>query len=104
MRYWTTKPEDGGYEKVNGTRQTDSGEWINTDHVAIHRLASVAWFGFDAVVDRDVHHRISIPWLNVESNLVPLPPEEHAIITGYVMKNGHRDSVVSSVTEAFGDG
>lgn len=45
--------------------------------VKIHRLAAVAWFGFDAVVNKDVHHENNIPWDNREENLIPMDKSEH---------------------------
>jgi hypothetical protein len=96
--YWTQKGEDGGYEMVQGTRQKDTGEWINTRAVPVHRITAVAWYGLDSVSEQDVHHRLPIPWLNVESNLLPLPKSEHAIITQYQERKGCTDSVVSDVT------
>jgi hypothetical protein len=45
--------------------------------VKIHRLAAVAWFGYEAVVGKDVHHVSGIPWDNREDNLEPLDPSEH---------------------------
>ena len=34
-----------------------------------HRLIAVAEYGFDAVADSYVHHKISVPWLNYRENL-----------------------------------
>lgn len=45
--------------------------------VKVHRLAAVAWFGFDAVADNHVHHKNGIPWDNREENLEVLTPSEH---------------------------
>jgi len=45
--------------------------------VRIHRLAAVAWYGFDEVVGKDVHHKNNIPWDNREENLEPMTPSEH---------------------------
>ena len=45
--------------------------------IQVHRLAAVAWFGFDAVKNKHVHHEKPIPWLNVEWNLEPMDPREH---------------------------
>jgi len=49
-------------------------EWFNqhgddTYYCRVHRLAAVAWKGFDAVSDSIVHHKKGIPWLNTEENL-----------------------------------
>jgi len=46
----------------------------------VHRLAAVAWFGFDAVKNKHVHHKNGIPWDNRECNLEPISPEEHNTI------------------------
>lgn len=45
--------------------------------VIVHRLAAVAWLGYDAVVDKDVHHINGIPWDTREENLDVLDPSEH---------------------------
>lgn len=42
-----------------------------------HRLAAVAWFGFDAVEDKEVHHKNRMRADNRESNLEPLTPGDH---------------------------
>jgi hypothetical protein len=101
--YWTAKNENGGYEKTKGNAKVD-GEWINTPAVPVHRLCAVAWYGIDAVADADVHHRIPIPWLNIESNLAPLPAPEHAHLTMKFTDEGTPRSVVDDVTEPLGGG
>lgn len=45
--------------------------------LGVHRLAAVAWFGFDAVAGCDVHHVNEIPWDNREENFRVLSPEAH---------------------------
>lgn len=45
--------------------------------VLVHRLAAVAWFGMEAIKDKDIHHISEIPWDNREENLVPLTRSEH---------------------------
>lgn len=45
--------------------------------VGVHRLAAVAWFGFDAVADGLVHHENDIPWDNRGENLQPMTRSEH---------------------------
>lgn len=48
------------------------------DKFPIHRLAAVAWFGLDAVVDKEIHHKNGIKWFNTEDNLEPLTSSEHS--------------------------
>jgi len=58
------------------------------DTVKVHRLAAVAWYGLDAVVDNHVHHENRIPWDNRESNLAPMDPAEH----NELHADDHRDA------------
>lgn len=54
-----------------------SGE--EPDRVNIHRLAAVAWFGYDEVVDKVIHHaEYEIKWLNIEWNLEPMNGSRHS--------------------------
>jgi hypothetical protein len=66
------RTEDRGYE----VWRYDNGE---TQHkIRVHRLASVAWFGFDEVTEATVvHHKDRIPWHNSESNVELLSREQH---------------------------
>lgn len=64
-----------GYERW----QSSTGA-SGSDHVLVHRLAAVAWYGWDAVVDNDVHHENGVRWDNREDNLRPISPEEHGRI------------------------
>lgn len=50
------------------------------EHFKIHRLAAVAWFGFDAVAGNDVHHIDGAPQHNAESNFKLVTRSEHASI------------------------
>lgn len=43
----------------------------------VHRLAAVAWFGWEAVVDKEVHHHTDIPWDNREKVLEPMTKGQH---------------------------
>lgn len=71
--YVPFRTHDRGYEYWRGTfKGEDEGR------VAIHRLASVAWYGFDAVKDNVVHHENNIPWDNREDNLSVMATSEHA--------------------------
>lgn len=45
--------------------------------IAIHRLVAVAEFGFDAVIDKEIHHKNSMKCDNRPENLEPLSVEEH---------------------------
>jgi predicted DNA-binding protein YlxM (UPF0122 family) len=56
--------------------------WVHThrnetDFVAVHRLLAVSEFGFDAVVDKDVHHKNGIRWDNRVENIEILSKSEH---------------------------
>jgi transposase len=62
------------------TRRDGYERWISGAdgrQVRVHRLAAVAWFGYDAVVGNHVHHVNDIPWDNREANLQPIDPSEH---------------------------
>jgi len=69
------RTEERGYEVWRYTNG-------DTQHkVRIHRLASVAWFGFDSVCQKDdVHHKSCIPWDNREDNIELLNKMEHTQI------------------------
>ena len=58
---------DQGYEEIRHQRQ----------RIYVHRLAAVAWFGFDAVGGHHVHHKNNIPWDNREENLAVKTASEH---------------------------
>lgn len=57
--------------------------WVASDFqggqeiVFVARLLAVAKYGFDAVRDKEIHHKIPIPWLNTPGNIVPLDPGTH---------------------------
>jgi hypothetical protein len=69
-----------GYERWRHQYRDDDGEKCE-DVVAVHRLAAVAWYGFD-VLDGDsvVHHESGIPWDNRESNVSVMDRSEHSIL------------------------
>lgn len=45
--------------------------------VSVHRLLAVAEYGFDAVTDKDIHHKNEITWDNRPENIEPLSRSEH---------------------------
>lgn len=45
--------------------------------IPVHRLLAVAEFGFEAVQDKDVHHKNEIPWDNRPENLELMTRSEH---------------------------
>lgn len=53
--------------------EIDGERW----YVPVHRLAAVAWFGFDAVAGKIVHHKSGVKWDNREENLELLTQSEH---------------------------
>lgn len=70
---------DGGDIPVFYTIESRGYEAINTstENAYVHRLAAVAWFGFDAVAGKQVHHVNGIEWDNREENFELLGPREH---------------------------
>jgi len=62
-----------GYERAKG-------DWRIDGSVHIHRLAAVAWFGWDELKGKVVHHKNKIPFDNREENLEPVTPEKHNTI------------------------
>lgn len=58
------------------TRVWEDGERV-TKNLYVHRLLAVAEYGFDEVKDRDVHHKIPIPWLNTHDNIELVGKSEH---------------------------
>lgn len=68
---------DKGHELLRITPEHHDGR--ATRYVSVHRLAAVAWGLLDGMDDpREVHHITEVGWLNAESNLEALPPQEHA--------------------------
>ncbi len=43
----------------------------------LHRLIAVAEYGYDVVVENDIHHKNEIKWDNRPSNLEPIEKERH---------------------------
>jgi len=46
--------------------------------VKVHRLVAVAEWGFNAVVEKEIHHKNGVPWDNRTENIEPLTAFEHA--------------------------
>lgn len=64
-----------GYEFLVDGRFTTS----STESIAHHRVLAFAWGLIDDLDDpREVDHVRPIPWLNVEDNLDPVDPDDHA--------------------------
>jgi len=68
-----------GYEKFTDRKVSRENEKISegTGTILIHRLAAVAWFGYDAVAENVIHHKLPIEWVNIEANLEPMDNAEH---------------------------
>jgi len=52
----------------------------NNRFVQTHRLLAVAEYGFEAVCDKDVHHKNGVPWDNRPDNIELLTRSEHTKI------------------------
>lgn len=60
--------DGNGYEHFRESRNTS---------VQLHRLIAIAKFGYDAVVDNEVHHVSGVPWDNRLSNITIMAPGDH---------------------------
>jgi len=65
------------YTEARGYERVQSSIWGEISRVGVHRLAAVAEYGLEAVVDKDVHHRNGVPWDNRPGNLELIAPSEH---------------------------
>jgi hypothetical protein len=70
-----------GYERWRHQYRDKNGQKCEKV-VGIHRLAAVAWFGFEVVIvdNRIVHHENGIPWDNREENLDLMGRTSHSIL------------------------
>ena len=59
-----------------------------------HRLLAVAEYGFDAVVNKQVHHKNGIPWDNRPENIEPISQRDH------IGKHWHPNEVYRSIADA----
>lgn len=79
-------PVRGGYEGepcvYTGTQQGYQRCYVRdvdeTKKFLIHRLTAVAKFGYDAVVEKVVHHKNEVKWDNRPSSLELMENDEHA--------------------------
>jgi len=81
--------EENGIEKRDpGTRRKESIALVESEKgyeswkhrnttVFVHRLASVAWFGFDSVKNQVCHHQNGIRWDNREDNIELMSRADH---------------------------
>lgn len=60
-----------------------------TEEVLVHRLAAVAWYGWDAVIDNDAHHDNNCSFDNREANVLPMDPKEHRELHKYAGVEAH---------------
>jgi DNA invertase Pin-like site-specific DNA recombinase len=66
------------YIRNDGYEMCQSRLGGETDNVQVHRLLAVAEYGFDAVVDKHVHHKNHIRYDNRPQNIEVKSPKEHA--------------------------
>ncbi|MCU4743871.1 homing endonuclease associated repeat-containing protein [Natronoglomus mannanivorans] len=64
-------PDSNGYERWVHTHKGEQAE------VSVHRLLAVSEFGFDAVADKQIHHKEPIPWFNTPDNIIALTKRQH---------------------------
>jgi len=77
-----------GYEVAHTTIDTEK------KHVYIHRLLAVAEYGYEAIKDKDVHHKNGVKWDNRPENIDIMSRSEHKShhaeeTDGYIGKNLH---------------
>jgi len=66
-----------GYMYWGSTEWTPDNEKRTSFIVYVHRLLAVAEYGFDAVADKDVHHKNGVKWDNRPDNIEVLDKAEH---------------------------
>lgn len=67
--------------------------------VLVHRLLAVAEFGFDSVVDKQVHHKNGIPWDNRPDNIQVVTVRDHARIHHGELELGEYEEIASKYIE-----
>jgi len=73
VKYADFNHHEQGYERWQNYYGEDRGATV-----FVHRLLAVSKYGFDAVTDKHVHHKVSIPWLNTYENIELMNDSEHA--------------------------
>lgn len=67
----------GGNDRPYWVVQSANPDSRVPDSFLLHRLTGVAWFGWDAVIGNDIHHKNTHTLDNRESNLEPIGHAEH---------------------------
>jgi len=71
-------PTEHPYVGFNdGYLEIHTGVDGESKHAQVHRLAAVAWFGYDEIAGKEIHHKNGVRWDNRESNLEPLSVSDH---------------------------
>ena len=70
---------DDEYPIVEAWVPTEDGE-RKRQTVLVHRLSAVARWGYDAVVDNEVHHSDGMKLHSAPRNLIPLGSRAHAML------------------------
>lgn len=77
--------------------------WHGDHCVRHHRLLAVAEHGFDAVADKDVHHRNGVHWDNRPANLTLVDPSEHGRLHAPEPAGGHHEPTTERATTVCPD-
>jgi len=66
------------HARMRTTQDKGYETWYNSGkRVYVHRLLAVAKCGYNAVVNKRIHHKNGIPWDNRPENVEPLTRKEH---------------------------
>jgi transposase-like protein len=71
---WDEPPHFGTYNGYESWNTEVNGESYT---VHVHRLVAVAEYGFDEVLDKEIHHKNEIKWDNRHENLIPMTKSDH---------------------------
>lgn len=76
--YWVTLTmDDTGHEMWQFWDSEAQKKW----NYRVHKLAAIAWFGYEAVQGKDIHHVNGVPWDTREENLALLEHGAHSAVT-----------------------